>query len=52
METISLLRAEIEEKRNELNQAIAEGQSSENVYKHSVALDTLIERYLDVVEQE
>lgn len=52
MESINLLKAEIEEKRNELNLAIAEGLSSEKVYEYSIALDTLIERYLDVVEQK
>lgn len=46
---ITMLKTKIEELREELNQAIAEELPAEVIYEKSVALDRLIEQYLDMV---
>lgn len=46
---ITMLKTKIEELREELNQAISEELPAEVIYEKSVALDRLIEQYLDMV---
>jgi len=48
MEQLSILKDKIEELREALNQAITDGLSSDEIYKRSIALDKLIEQYMDL----
>lgn len=50
MDKHNSLKAEIETLRDELNQSIAEGKF-EVYYEKSVALDKLIEKYIDLEEE-
>lgn len=48
MNKIEILIEKIEALRSDLNQAITDGLPSEEIYKKSVALDQLIEQYMDI----
>ena len=49
MEQLNILKDKIEELREALNQAITDGLSSEEIYARSVALDKVIEQYMELV---
>ena len=48
MDKLKLLQDKIEELRGDLNQAIANNLPIEVIYEKSVALDKLIEQYIDM----
>lgn len=52
MEELEKLKEEIERQRDLLNEAVARGESRENVYECNLALDSLIEQYLDIVGRQ
>ena len=51
MKRINKLKDEIEQVRSELNEAIGSGDASLS-YERSLKLDTLIEEYLQIREEE
>lgn len=48
MDDIEKLKSKIEEARKSLNESVTDSTAGNDVYKKSVELDILIERYINV----